>query len=120
MDDHFVLFFVLLSGKFYTFGMLRTLNSRKKLRQRMKSHDLGRTSLSSWQWDRTPPETGYERSEPMEPTVLVPERSLNIVTIDTRNKQQSRLQVIQNHLFLLVRVFNISTHRLWTRKRRVP
>ncbi|KAF5388130.1 hypothetical protein D9615_000481 [Tricholomella constricta] len=36
----------------YTIGMLRTLNSRAKLRQRMKSHDLGRTSLGEWQWDQ--------------------------------------------------------------------
>lgn len=50
-SDHLVLFFVLLTGKFYTFGMLRTLNARIRLRERMKSHDLGRTSLSGWQWD---------------------------------------------------------------------
>lgn len=35
------------------FGMLRTLNSRVKLRERMKSHDLGRTSLESWNWEQS-------------------------------------------------------------------
>jgi len=34
--DHLILFFVLLSGKLYTIGMLRTLNSRAKLRVRMR------------------------------------------------------------------------------------
>ncbi|PPQ65584.1 hypothetical protein CVT26_000533 [Gymnopilus dilepis] len=54
VDDHLVLFFVLLTGKFYTFGMLRTLNSRQKLRREIRAHErgLGRTSLSTWQWDR--------------------------------------------------------------------
>jgi hypothetical protein len=51
---HLVVFFVLLTGKLYTLGLLRTLNSRVKLRQRMKSHDMGRTSLSDWQWEQEP------------------------------------------------------------------
>ncbi|KAF8913771.1 hypothetical protein CPB84DRAFT_5464 [Gymnopilus junonius] len=53
VDDHLVLFFVLLTGKFYTFGMLRTLNSREKLRREIQAHEhgLGRTSLSTWEWD---------------------------------------------------------------------
>lgn len=33
--------------------MLRTLNSRKKLREQMSSHDLGRTSLHTQQWTHT-------------------------------------------------------------------
>jgi hypothetical protein len=52
LKDHLVLFFVLLTGKLYVIGMLRTLNSRVKLRERMKSHDLGRTSLGDFQWDQ--------------------------------------------------------------------
>ena len=47
-----MLFFVLITGKFYTFGMLRTLNSRAKLRRRMQSHNLGRTSLTGWNRDQ--------------------------------------------------------------------
>ncbi|KIM46327.1 hypothetical protein M413DRAFT_311294 [Hebeloma cylindrosporum] len=34
--------------------MLRTLNSRAKLRERMRSHDFGRTSLTTWQWNQGP------------------------------------------------------------------
>ena len=52
MGDHLVLFFVLMTGKFYTFGMLRTLNSRAKLRRRMQSRSLGRTSLTGWTGDQ--------------------------------------------------------------------
>ncbi|KJA29917.1 hypothetical protein HYPSUDRAFT_246239 [Hypholoma sublateritium FD-334 SS-4] len=52
IDDHLVLFFVLLTGKFYTFGMLRTLNSRKRLRHRINSHNFGRTSLTALEWDQ--------------------------------------------------------------------
>ena len=52
MGDHLVLFFVLMTGKFYTFGMLRTLNSREKLRRRMQSRTLGRTSLTGWNRDQ--------------------------------------------------------------------
>jgi len=52
MGDHLVLFFVLMTGKVYTFGMLRTLNSRTKLQRRMQSHSLGRTSLTGWNRDQ--------------------------------------------------------------------
>lgn len=47
-----MLFFVLLTGKFYTFGMLRTLNSRQRLRHRINSHNFGRTSLTALEWDQ--------------------------------------------------------------------
>ncbi|KAF5321232.1 hypothetical protein D9619_000492 [Psilocybe cf. subviscida] len=88
-SDHLVLFFVLLTGKFYTFGMLRTLNARIRLRERMKSHDLGRTSLSGWQWDASstqverqssllsipkPPQL-FDRVRPIEPPVRSSEAS---------------------------------------------
>jgi hypothetical protein len=52
MKDHLILFFVLLTGKLYLIGMLYTLNSRVMLRERMRSHDFGRTSLGTWQWDQ--------------------------------------------------------------------
>ncbi|KAA1466601.1 hypothetical protein DENSPDRAFT_811748 [Dentipellis sp. KUC8613] len=50
-DRNLVLLFILLTGKFYILGLLRTLNSRGKLRAHMKS-DIGRRSLSEWQWDQ--------------------------------------------------------------------
>jgi hypothetical protein len=48
---HLVLFFLIMTGKFYTLGIMRSLNSRPELRGRMTSDDIGRTSLSDWQWD---------------------------------------------------------------------
>ncbi|THV08293.1 hypothetical protein K435DRAFT_6309 [Dendrothele bispora CBS 962.96] len=50
--SNLVLLFVLLTSKFYTFGLLRSLNARRNLRLRMKSHGLGRVSLSTWRWDQ--------------------------------------------------------------------
>ncbi|KAF8897844.1 hypothetical protein BD779DRAFT_405271 [Infundibulicybe gibba] len=61
--DHLVLFFTLLTGKLYAIGLLRTLNSRMKLRQRMQSRKFGRTSL----WDR--PENGPAQGD-VRPQIL--------------------------------------------------
>jgi hypothetical protein len=44
---HLVRLFVFLTGKLYTIGLLRTLNSRIRLRERLQSHDLGRVSLGA-------------------------------------------------------------------------
>ena len=44
------LFFILITGRFHVLGLLLTINSRRKWRDRMKSHDIGRVSLSDWQW----------------------------------------------------------------------
>ncbi|KAF4619303.1 hypothetical protein D9613_005166 [Agrocybe pediades] len=63
IGDHLVLFFVLLTGKFYTFGMLRTLNSRQNLRLSMQSHGLGRTSLGDWDWDQATLRMANERKQ---------------------------------------------------------
>ncbi|TBU58425.1 hypothetical protein BD310DRAFT_819633 [Dichomitus squalens] len=48
--SHLDLFFALLAGKLYALGLLRTLNSRTKFRERLNSSSLGRRSLSGWQW----------------------------------------------------------------------
>ncbi|KAI0068586.1 hypothetical protein BV25DRAFT_1817458 [Artomyces pyxidatus] len=54
-DRHLVMFFILMTGKFYILGLFRTINSRGKLRERMKSNfDPARRSLSEWQWDQEP------------------------------------------------------------------
>ncbi|KAK0206619.1 hypothetical protein DFS33DRAFT_1420541 [Desarmillaria ectypa] len=45
--------FVNIAGKLYVYMLLWTLNYRDELRVRMKSHDLGRVSLSNWQWDQS-------------------------------------------------------------------
>ncbi|KAI0303939.1 hypothetical protein BC826DRAFT_201493 [Russula brevipes] len=47
---HLVLCFLLMTGKLYTLGIMRSLNSRPDLRCRMTSDDIGRTSLGDWQW----------------------------------------------------------------------
>ncbi|KAI0307027.1 hypothetical protein B0F90DRAFT_1622129 [Multifurca ochricompacta] len=51
---HLVLFFLLMTGKFYTLGILRSLNSRPDLRDLMTSDDFGRRSLSDWRWNDEP------------------------------------------------------------------
>ncbi|KAH7916282.1 hypothetical protein BJ138DRAFT_597450 [Hygrophoropsis aurantiaca] len=51
-SNRLVFAFLLMTGKLYTISLLRTLNARAKLHSRMKSHDLGRTSLSAWQWEQ--------------------------------------------------------------------
>ncbi|GAW05054.1 hypothetical protein LENED_006885 [Lentinula edodes] len=51
-ESNLVLFFVLLAGKLYSYGLLRTLNSRDGFRLRLNSHNLGRATLSNWQWDQ--------------------------------------------------------------------
>ncbi|KAJ7498641.1 hypothetical protein FB451DRAFT_5230 [Mycena latifolia] len=50
--DDLVLFFVFLTAKLYTIGLLRTLNARAKLRERINSTDMGRTSLANWSWNQ--------------------------------------------------------------------
>ncbi|KAJ6539550.1 hypothetical protein B0H19DRAFT_1179568 [Mycena capillaripes] len=51
-NDDLVLFFVFITAKLYAIGLLRTLNARAKLRQRIDSTDLGRTSLATWSWEQ--------------------------------------------------------------------
>ncbi|KAJ7068549.1 hypothetical protein C8F01DRAFT_1118514 [Mycena amicta] len=50
--DDLVLFFVFITAKLYAIGLLRTLNARRRLRQRLASTDIGRTSLGKWTWDQ--------------------------------------------------------------------
>jgi hypothetical protein len=59
---HLVLLFLLMTGKFYTLGIMRSLNSRPGLRGRMTSDDIGRTSISDWQWDDEQGHPGARRS----------------------------------------------------------
>ncbi|KAJ7577337.1 hypothetical protein C8J56DRAFT_1113329 [Mycena floridula] len=47
-DDNLIIFFIMLTGKLYTFAVLRMLNSRDRLHQRFSSQDLGRISLGDW------------------------------------------------------------------------
>ncbi|KAH8094953.1 hypothetical protein BXZ70DRAFT_347549 [Cristinia sonorae] len=45
---HLDIFFILSTSKFYTLGLLRTLNSRKKFREHFQKKATGRQSLGSW------------------------------------------------------------------------
>ncbi|KAJ8469210.1 hypothetical protein ONZ51_g9147 [Trametes cubensis] len=45
---HLDLFFAILTGKVYTLGILRTLNSRTQFRAGMHTSHLGRRSLTGW------------------------------------------------------------------------
>ncbi|KAH8988528.1 hypothetical protein EDB92DRAFT_1006614 [Lactarius akahatsu] len=60
-SHHLVLFFSLMTGKLYTLGILRSLNSRPNLRGRMTSDDIGRRSLSDWQWSNESENTTSRR-----------------------------------------------------------
>ncbi|KAJ7167549.1 hypothetical protein C8R46DRAFT_1093376 [Mycena filopes] len=51
-----VLFFIFMTAKLYAIGLLRTLNARAKLRERIDSTDLGRTTLGTWSWDQDHPQ----------------------------------------------------------------
>ncbi|KAI9056501.1 hypothetical protein FKP32DRAFT_1682437 [Trametes sanguinea] len=45
---HLDLFFAILTGKVYTLGILRTLNSRTQFRAGLHTSNLGRRSLTGW------------------------------------------------------------------------
>ncbi|KAI0375834.1 hypothetical protein BV20DRAFT_19187 [Pilatotrama ljubarskyi] len=46
---HLDLFFAILTGKVYTLGLLRTLNSRTQFRAGLHTSNLGRRSLTGWE-----------------------------------------------------------------------
>lgn len=50
MQQGLALFFIVITGKVYALSLMHTINSRRAMRERFKSHDLGRTSLSQFQW----------------------------------------------------------------------
>ncbi|KZT02145.1 uncharacterized protein LAESUDRAFT_794327 [Laetiporus sulphureus 93-53] len=48
---HLDLLFILLTAKRYTLGILRTLNARVHIRECLASKDLGRVTLSDYNWN---------------------------------------------------------------------
>lgn len=50
LQQSLTLFFIIITGKVYALSLMHTINSRRAMRERFKSHDLGRTSLSRFQW----------------------------------------------------------------------
>ncbi|KAF9781696.1 hypothetical protein BJ322DRAFT_238941 [Thelephora terrestris] len=67
------LFFIVITGKVYALSLMHTINSRQAMRERFKSHDHGRTSLSRFQWSE--PQTLVDANNPN-----VPETSTNAVS----------------------------------------
>ncbi|KAJ4469665.1 hypothetical protein J3R30DRAFT_1546591 [Lentinula aciculospora] len=78
-EGNLVLFFVLLSGKLYSYGLLRTLNSRDGFRLRLNSQNLGRATLSDWQWDRT--RDGHTHMATAVASISEPPKSLDTTSI---------------------------------------
>jgi hypothetical protein len=56
-----------MTGKLYTLGIMRSLNSRPDLRGWMTSVDMGRTSVSDWQWDDENENTVSRRASEVRP-----------------------------------------------------
>ena len=50
MQQSLALFFIVITGKVYALSLMHTINSRQAMRERFKSLDHGRTSLSQFQW----------------------------------------------------------------------
>lgn len=50
LQQALALFFIIITGKVYALSLMHTINSRRAMRERFKSHDLGMTSLSRFQW----------------------------------------------------------------------
>ncbi|KAG2152471.1 hypothetical protein BD769DRAFT_1405364 [Suillus cothurnatus] len=60
--NRLVFVFLLQTGKLYTLSILRTLNAKVRLRERMKSDDLARGSLGNWSWQQADSGTDHEMS----------------------------------------------------------
>ena len=67
MQQSLALFFIIITGKVYALSLMHTINSRRAMRERFKSHDYGRTSLSRFQWSE--PLTLVSSSDPSIPEV---------------------------------------------------
>ena len=52
LQQSLALFFIIVTGKVYALSLMHTINSRQAMRERFKSHDLGRTSLSQFRWSQ--------------------------------------------------------------------
>ncbi|TFY74313.1 hypothetical protein EWM64_g9700 [Hericium alpestre] len=85
---HLVLLFILLTGKFYVLGILRTLNSRGRLREKMKSTDFCRQSLGDWQWDQEPAVGATPR---MEEVLLSPSTVLSNSSLYAHRNTESTI-----------------------------
>ncbi|KAG1815639.1 uncharacterized protein BJ212DRAFT_1481407 [Suillus subaureus] len=60
--NRLVFVFLLQTGKLYTLSILRTLNAKVRLRERMKSDDFARGSLGNWSWRQADSGVDHEMS----------------------------------------------------------
>ncbi|KAG1783065.1 hypothetical protein EV702DRAFT_1060025 [Suillus placidus] len=60
--NRLVFVFLLQTGKLYTLSILRTLNAKVQLRERMKSDDFARGSLGNWSWRQADSGVDHEMS----------------------------------------------------------
>ncbi|KAG2349135.1 hypothetical protein BDR05DRAFT_403724 [Suillus weaverae] len=60
--NRLVFVFLLQTGKLYTLSILRTLNAKVQLRERMKSDDFARGSLGNWSWRQADSAVDHEMS----------------------------------------------------------
>ncbi|KAJ3758882.1 hypothetical protein EV360DRAFT_82629 [Lentinula raphanica] len=79
-EGNLVLFFLLLSGKLYSYGLLRTLNSRDGFRVRLHSNKLGRATLGNWYGDRTGTE-GHAHLVTTVASISEPPKSLSTTSL---------------------------------------
>ncbi|KAG6911174.1 hypothetical protein DXG01_003041 [Tephrocybe rancida] len=77
LQDHLILFFVLLTGKLYAIGMFCTLNSRIKLRQEINTNALGRICLEEWQWETAKKPGSFSTTDGELPGPSEPPRALD-------------------------------------------
>ena len=70
LQQSLALFFIVVTGKVYALSLMHTINSRQAMRERLKSHDLGRTSLSQFQWSQ--PRTLVGSNDPITAEVSDP------------------------------------------------
>ena len=70
LQQSLALFFIIVTGKVYALSLMHTINSRQAMRERLKSHDLGRTSLSQFQWSQ--PQTFVDSNDLSIPEVKNP------------------------------------------------
>ena len=78
LQQSLALFFIVVTGKVYALSLMHTINSRQAMRERLKSHDLGRTSLSQFQWSQ--PRTLISSNDPITPEVINHDRQNHAVS----------------------------------------
>jgi len=83
LQQSLALFFIVVTGKVYALSLMHTINSRQAMRERLKSHDLGRTSLSQFQWSQ--PRTHVGSDDLTTPEVSDPVRSTKLARLDSHS-----------------------------------